>query len=93
MSEIPKAIWIHPVADIRRYHAAARMIEDDLEGAYLTCREKYGADVAGVLIVAILRQKLNDKKDQWPPPEDLIQKVNNFLVEHGLMIDNFVDRA
>ena len=63
------------------------MMEDDLEGAYLTCREKYGAEVAGVVLVTILRQKLNNNQDQWPPPEDLIRKVNNFLVEHGLMID------
>jgi hypothetical protein len=86
MSDMPRASWIHRV-DARRFHSAARMMEDDLEGAYLTCREKYGAEVAGVLLVAILRQQLNDSKDQWPPPEDLIQKVNNFLVEHGLMID------
>lgn len=77
--------WIHPV-DVRRFHSAARLIEDDLEEAYLTCRERYGAEVAGVVLVSILRQKLNDQKDQWPPPEDLIEKVNNFLVEHGLMI-------
>lgn len=82
----PRASWIHPL-DAQRYHAAARMIEDDLDQAYFTCRRKYGPEVAGVLLVALLRQQLNDKKDQWPPPEDLLYKVNQFLVDKGLMLD------
>jgi len=80
----PPASWIHPL-DASRYHAAARMMEDDLHQAYFSCRRKYGPEVAGVLLVALLRQQLNDKKDQWPPPEDLLYKVNQFLVDKGLM--------
>lgn len=69
--------WIHRI-DAIRFHSAARMIEDDLEDAYLTCREKYGAEVAGVLLVALLRQQLNDKKDQWPPPGQLYGQFRRF---------------
>ena len=82
----PQASWIHHT-DAARFHAAARMMEDDLNEAYFTCRQKYGSEVAGVLLVALLREKLNNAKDQWPPPEDLIEKVNNFLVDKGLMLD------
>ena len=82
----PPASWIHHT-DAARFHAAARMIEDDLHEAYFTCRQKYGSEVAGVLLVAMLREKLNKAKGQWPPPEDLVDKVNEFLVEHGLMSD------
>ena len=83
---MPQASWIHPT-DAARYHAAARMMEDDLEAAYFGCRRKYGPEVAGVVLIAILRQQLNDHKDQWPPPDDLTERVNMFLVKHGLMID------
>lgn len=83
---MPGPSWIPP-ADAARFHAAARMIEDDLDQAYFTCRQKYGPEVAGLLLVALLRQQLNHDKDRWPPPEDLVDKVNSFLVEKGLMID------
>jgi hypothetical protein len=76
--------WIHPL-DAARYHRAARMIEDDAEQAYFTVRRLFGPDVAGVLLVMYMRQKLNKHPDQWPPPEDLIEEVNNFLREKGLM--------
>ncbi len=71
--------------DAGRFHNAARGIENDLDEAYWTTRQKYGAEVAGVVLVTILRQKLNDKPDQWPPPEDLAEKVNDFLREKRLM--------
>lgn len=71
--------------DLARFHAAARMMEDDLDEAYFACREKYGFEVAGVLLVALLRQQLNSNKNQWPPPEDLANKVNQFLEEKGLL--------
>lgn len=71
--------------DIVRFHTASRMIEDDLNEAYHTCRAKYGADVAGSLLVAKLREKLNDKPDQWPPPENLQEKVNDALRRMGLL--------
>lgn len=71
-------------SDLKRFHQAARLIEDDLEEAYLTCRQRFGADVAGVLLVAMLRQKFNDDKDQWPPPDYLDERVDEYLTELGL---------
>lgn len=76
--------WIHPL-DAARYHHAARMIEDDHEQAYFTCRKMFGPEVAGALLVMILRQKFNKQPNQWPPPEELIGEVNSFLIEKGLM--------
>lgn len=71
--------------DADRYHQAARMIEDDLNEAYQTCRARFGSDIAGVLLVAKLREKLNDSPNQWPPPENLQEKVNDALREMGLL--------
>lgn len=76
--------WIHPT-DAARYHHAARMLDDDHEGAYFTTRQKYGPDVAAAVLIAILRAKLNKNPGQWPPPEDLEEKVNNYLRDKGLM--------
>lgn len=70
--------------DLQRWHSAARMIEDDLDEAFRTVSAKYGTEVAGLLLVAALRRQLNDNPNQWPPPENLIPKVNAFLVEKGL---------
>ena len=77
---VDRTVSLITPTDAARYHTAAKMIEADLDEAYFTCRQKYGAEVAGVLLVAKLRQQLNSNPDQWPPPEDLIEKVNNFLV-------------
>ena len=71
--------------DLDRYHTAARMIEDDMDEAYFSCRRRFGADAAGLLLVALLRQKMNDKPDQWPPPDDLREKVNKVLKDKGLL--------
>lgn len=71
--------------DVMRWQKACRMIEDDHEQAYFTCREKYGPDIAGALLVMILRQKFNKNLNQWPPPEDLVGEVNDFLREKGLL--------
>ncbi len=70
--------------DLKRFHEASRLIEDDLEEAYLVCRQRFGADVAGVLLVTMLRSKFNDDKDQWPPPDYLDEKVDEHLVKLGL---------
>lgn len=70
--------------DLARFHSAARIIENDLHEAYFACKSRYGSDVAGVLLVAALRRNLNNQ-NQWPPPEDLEEKVNQFLLVHGLI--------
>lgn len=68
-----------------RYFRAARMIEDDIYGAYYTCKTKFGEEIADVLLVAELRKSLNDNLDQWPPPDDLKEKVYSFLKDKGLL--------
>lgn len=72
--------------DLARFHRAARMIEDDLHEAYYSCRRKFGPEIAGVLLVAALRNNFNSK-DKWPPDDSLIDKVNNFLVQKGIVND------
>ena len=70
--------------DVVRYHNAVRMIEDDMNEAYFSCRDKYGSDVAGVILVALLRQELRENNN-WPPDDSLFQKVNEFLAEKGIL--------
>ena len=43
-------------------------------------------------LTAGLRQKFNDKPDQYPPPEDLPEKVNKSLIEAGLLITTDEER-
>lgn len=71
--------------DLARFHAISRLFEDELHEIYNHARQKYGADAAGAVLVCILRQKFNNQPDSWPPPEDLINKVNKFLVEQELV--------
>ncbi len=75
------------VQDFLRFNRAARKIEDDMDEAYWTVREQFGPDVAGVVLVTLLRQKVNDKPGQWPPPDDLIEKVADVLRDKGLFDD------
>lgn len=70
--------------DVKRFHNAAKMIENDLTEAYYSCRMKYGSDVAGVLLVSILRNNFNPK-DKWPVDDSLEEKVNQFLIEKGIL--------
>jgi hypothetical protein len=76
----------HPILpqDLSRFHAISRLIEDELEEGYFVARHRYGADVAGALLVFALRQKFNDQPNSWPPPSDLIDKVNDFLAKNDL---------
>lgn len=63
-------------SDVNRFHTAASIWEN---GQYTHFRTRFGQDFFGVLAVDKLRRKLNDKPNQWPPPEDLIDKVNAML--------------
>ena len=78
--------WI-PDHDAARFHRIVKMLEADLNEAYFSVRTVFGADVAGAVLIALMRQRLNDKPNQWPPPESLETKVNDFLREKGLMQD------
>ena len=81
---MPHTAYITP-QDLDRFHAAARSIWNDMDEAYFSVREKYGADVAGVVLVTLLREKLNDKPGQYPPPADLTERVNERLRAVGLV--------
>lgn len=74
--------------DLERYHRLARMLEDDWDEAFQTATCIFGSELAGAVLVAVLRQGLNDKKDQWPPPLDLKDKVKEFLTKKGLYEDH-----
>jgi len=41
--------------EVKRFHAAARMIELDGGEGYFSCRDKFGADIAGAALVMYLR--------------------------------------
>ena len=68
-----------------RLNAAAKIIEYDGFDGFLAVRRHYGENIANALIVAWLRNQLNDKPDQYPCPEDLEEKVKAKLKEKGLL--------
>jgi hypothetical protein len=72
--------------DVTRWHNASKMIEADLHEAVRSCAVRYGTETAGLLLVYALRQQLNPE-EQWPEPENLRQKVNDFLQHEGLLND------
>lgn len=69
--------------DVRRAHAACKMIELDGAEAFRTCCEQYGRDVATMLVVSFFRHRLNPE-EKWPQ-EELEQEVNDALIEAGLI--------
>lgn len=66
-------------SDVGRWHVASKMAE---EGRYDDLREKYGQEFVGVLTVLSLRRFHNDNPGQWPPPSNLIPKVNSVLMSN-----------
>lgn len=72
------------VEDLARFHAAAKLIEYDAAEGVQTCTERYGRDIAGALLVAFLRRSFGSF-DSFPAPDDIIEKVNSFLREKGLV--------
>jgi hypothetical protein len=70
--------------DLQRFHDAAKMIEYDGDQAYRTCCERFGSDIAGVLLVAFLRRAARTE-EMYPEPEDLREKVNEYLRKLGLI--------
>jgi hypothetical protein len=68
-----------------RWHHAAKLIEVDGVNAYWACRERYGEDIANVLIIAFLRRNFNPN-EQFPIPEEVTKKTNYTLCREGLMI-------
>ena len=73
-----------------RFHKAARMIELDGAEGYFTCRDKFGADVAGMALIMWARCHIGHTKDEYPSAEvheQRIDEVNAHLVEAGRMTD------
>lgn len=70
-------------AEVVMYHHAAKSIEADGCGAYWTVRTLYGENVAGALLVLFLRMEMG--KGQWPPADDLIERVNAVLEEDHIL--------
>lgn len=70
--------------DLAKCHQAAKIIETDGVGGYWTCRERFGKEIADVLIVALLR-KVYNPDEQWPAPDGLAEKVNEQLEKEGLV--------
>jgi hypothetical protein len=69
---------------LERWDAAAKIIEYDGVGGYWTCRQRYGEDIANVLIVAHLRQTLNPE-GQYPAGEHVFAEMEKILKQEGLM--------
>lgn len=65
-------------------HAAAKIIETDGADGYWTCRQRFGQEVADILLVAFLRRAFNPL-GHYPEPDDLEKQVNEFLAAKGLI--------
>ena len=62
-------------AEVERFHAAAKIIEDDGCQGYYACRNRFGADIVGVALVVWLRRNIGSH-DEWPVSKELAEEVN-----------------
>ncbi|MHA2427582.1 MAG: hypothetical protein ACXADB_06130 [Candidatus Hermodarchaeia archaeon] len=69
---------------LARFNAAAKMIELDAEEAFHTCCDRFGFDVAGMLLVAFLRRSYGSM-DSYPSSDDVLDKVRTHLREAGIL--------
>lgn len=67
------------VEEAERFHAACKMIELDGCEGYFACRERFGSDVAGAVLVMWLRTRLY-KENEYDKTK---AKVNQVLEEAG----------
>lgn len=70
--------------DLRRYHEAAKIIEDDGVYGYRTCCAKFGTEIANFLLVAYLRQVCGSTAN-WPAPDDIQDQVKQILKDESLL--------
>ena len=70
-------------SDLIRFHDAARRIEADGHEGYYTVRELYGADIAGVLLVAFLRFQ-HGAMETFPAKPEVREKTDAFLKTEGI---------
>ena len=72
--------------DLERLHNACKMIEYDGVEAYHSCVERYGREVANILIISFLRRTLGGFPT-FPEQKDIRKKVNDFLKESGILVE------
>lgn len=70
--------------DFQRFNRAAKSIEADACEAYHTVKNRFGADVAGALVVLYLRLKFNPE-EQWPAPDGVEGQVEEVLKNQGIL--------
>lgn len=63
---------------------AAKMIEVDADEAFRTVTERYGEDVAMLLLIAHLRRSYG-AMDRYPPDPAINRKVEDFLRYKGVL--------
>jgi hypothetical protein len=73
-----------PESDLERFHQAAKIIEIDAEQGYLTCRDRFGYEIATALLVAFYRREFGSM-DGYPPRDEVIDKTNELLKEHKMI--------
>jgi len=63
---------------LEKIQNAAKMIEADGDEAYFSVRQRYGKEVASILLVAHLRRSFGSMKT-FPPDHDIDEKVSKFV--------------
>ncbi len=71
-------------ADLERFHDAAKIIEIDAEHGYLTCKRRFGHEVATALLVAFYRREFGSM-ESYPPRDEVIEKTNEYLKEKQIV--------
>lgn len=69
---------------IQDMQEAAKWIEVDGDEAYRAVSQRYGEDVAKLLLIAHLRRSLGSMEG-YPPNPDIDQKVEVLLSEKGIV--------
>jgi hypothetical protein len=70
------------IEDVAKFHAACKIIEVDGVEGYFTCRDRFGADVAGTALVMYLRTCVRIE-DRIEDQDELVNAVNDILEEAG----------
>lgn len=66
------------------YHDAAKMIETDGIEAYHTVSERFGSDVAAVLVITHIRRNLGSM-ETFPARPEITEETNKILADKGLI--------
>ena len=80
---LEKASMFHP-QDLSRYHAAAKLIEEEGDEGYHTCVARYGVEMANILLIAHLRRAYG-AMESYPARESIPSEVNEHLKKKHLL--------